>query len=92
LSFLETWYNKSPELFSFSVKAPRLITHYKQFIHTQQFVDDFYSTIKEGLKEKLGCVLFQLPPRMKYKPGKLEQIIDNLNPAFNNVLEFRHDS
>ncbi len=92
LSFLETWYNKSPELFSFSVKAPRLITHYKQFIDTQQLVDDFYSTIKEGLKEKLGCVLFQLPPRMKYKREKLEQIIDNLNPAFNNVLEFRHDS
>lgn len=91
LSFLENWYNKSPEVFSFSVKAPRAITHYKQFIDTKQLVDDFYGTTKEGLKEKLGCVLFQLPPRMAYKEEKLERIISNLNPEFNNVLEFRHE-
>ncbi len=92
LSFLETWYKKSPNPFSFSVKAPRAITHYKQFIETKQLTDDFYGTVQEGLKDKLGCVLFQMPPRMAYKQEKLEQIIDNLNPAFNNVLEFRHES
>lgn len=92
LSFLETWYNKSPDTFSFSVKAPRAITHYKQFIETKQLVNDFYGTVHEGLKDKLGCVLFQMPPRMAYKEEKLEQIIDNLDPVFNNVLEFRHES
>ncbi len=92
LSFLETWYKKSPDTFSFSVKAPRAITHYKQFIETKQLVNDFYGTVQEGLKDKLGCVLFQMPPRMAYKEEKLEQIIDNLDPAFKNVLEFRHES
>ncbi len=92
LSFLETWYKKSPEIFSFSVKAPRAITHYKQFINSKELTADFYGTIQEGLKEKLGCVLFQMPPRMGYKPEKLEQIIDNLDPAFTNVLEFRNES
>ena len=92
LSSLEPWYNNSPEVFSFSVKAPRAITHFRQFVNAKQMVDDFYGTTKEGLKDKLGCVLFQLPPRMAYKPEKLEQIIDHLDPAFTNVLEFRHDS
>lgn len=92
LSFLETWYKKSPEVFSFSVKAPRAITHYKQFNDSEQLIADFYGTILEGLKDKLGCVLFQMPPRMKYKEEKLEQIIESLNPAFKNVLEFRNET
>jgi len=92
LSFVENWYKKSPEDFSFSVKAPRIITHYKQFIETKQLVDEFYGIIKEGLKEKLGCVLFQLPPRMKYREEKLQQIIENLDPDFTNILEFRNES
>ncbi len=92
LSFLEPWYKKSPEIFSFSVKAPRAITHYKQFNASKQLIDDFYGTIQEGLKDKLGCVLFQMPPRMAYKEEKLQQIIENLDPAFTNVLEFRHET
>ncbi len=92
LSFLETWYKKSPEIFSFSVKAPRAITHYKQFNDPKQLISDFYKTIQEGLKDKLGCVLFQMPPGMVYKEEKLQQIIDNLDPAFTNVVEFRNET
>ncbi len=89
---LEPWYNESDGTFSFSVKAPRLITHYKKFIETKRMVQDFYGTVQEGLKEKLGCVLFQMPPQMVYKEEKLEQIIDNLDLLVKNVLEFRHES
>ncbi len=92
LAFLETWYNKSPEIFSFSVKAPRAITHYKQFNNAEQLTADFYGTIQEGLKDKLGCVLFQMPPKMAYKEEKLEQIITTLDPSFNNVVEFRNET
>jgi uncharacterized protein YecE (DUF72 family) len=92
LSFLETWYNSSPEAFSFSVKAPRAITHYKKFVDSRQMISDFYGTTREGLKDKLGCVLFQMPSKMAYRDEKLEQIIDNLDPEFKNVLEFRNAS
>ncbi|HEX8461264.1 MAG TPA: DUF72 domain-containing protein [Segetibacter sp.] len=92
LSDLENWYNKSPELFSFSTKAPKAITHYKQFIGTEQMMSDFYGTTREGLKDKLGCILFQMPPRMAYRQEKLERIIGSMNPSFTNVLEFRHES
>jgi uncharacterized protein YecE (DUF72 family) len=55
-------------------------------------VDDFYGTVREGLKEKLGCVLFQLPPRAKYTEERLEKILSNIDDTFTNVLEFRNES
>jgi uncharacterized protein YecE (DUF72 family) len=92
LTFLESWYNRSPENFMFAVKAPRGITHYKQFHGTEELIGQFYSVISEGLKEKLGCVLFQLPPRTAFTFERLQRIINSLDPAFNNILEFRHPS
>jgi len=92
LSFTKGWYNKSPEAFSFSVKAPRAITHYKKFTDTEGLISDFYGVISEGLKEKLGCVLFQMPPSYNYTEEKLEKIISSLDSSFNNVVEFRHIS
>jgi uncharacterized protein YecE (DUF72 family) len=92
IDFLKKWYDASPPNFKFSVKAPRLITHYKQFKESQQLLTDFYSTIKEGLKEKLGAVLFQLPSRIIYTETFLQRIIESVNSEFVNVFEFRHTS
>ncbi|UOG75670.1 DUF72 domain-containing protein [Hymenobacter tibetensis] len=92
LSFLQNWHHISPAAFRFSVKAPRLITHYKQFNDVAQLLADFYGTVQEGLAEKLGPVLFQLPPRMAYSEDRLQRILDSLDPTFTNVLEFRHPS
>ncbi|MCB2379263.1 DUF72 domain-containing protein [Hymenobacter sp. BT635] len=92
LSFVENWYSISPAGFVFSVKAPRLITHYKQFHDCAQLLADFYGTMQEGLREKLGPVLFQLPPRLAYSQERLQRIVESLDPAFANVLEFRHPS
>jgi len=92
LSFLETWYNKSPENFVFAVKAPRLITHYKQFSQVEDMLGGFYNTIREGLKEKLGCVLFQMPPKFSYTEDRLQKIVRALDNSFLNVAEFRHPS
>jgi uncharacterized protein YecE (DUF72 family) len=89
VAFLENWYQKSPEHFTFSVKAPRLITHYKKFNDTQQLLDDFYNTAREGLKDKLGPILFQFPAQVKYDEGLLQRIIEQLDSSFINVLEFR---
>jgi uncharacterized protein YecE (DUF72 family) len=92
ISFLKTWYDKSPSTFRFAVKAPRLITHYKKFSRTEKLMNDFYGSVSEGLKEKLGCILFQLPPRSYYTYERLQRIIASLDNSFNNVVEFRHES
>jgi uncharacterized protein YecE (DUF72 family) len=89
---LEKWFRKCPGHFTFSVKAPRLITHYKKFNDCEKLLDDFYFACEKGLKEQLGCLLFQLPPGLEYSEEKLEQIASGLKPGFKNVLEFRHPS
>lgn len=92
LGFLQNWYDKAPQDFVFSVKVPRAITHYKKFIDTEELLNDFYTTIKHGLKEKLGAVLFQLPASIKYSEDVLMRIINQVHTAFTNVIEFRHTS
>lgn len=90
LSTFEGWYNRSPDNFRFAVKAPRLITHYKQFSDTKKLIEDFYGLIQEGLKNKLGCVLFQLPPRLAYQQERLDKICASVGPSCKNVVEFRN--
>jgi uncharacterized protein YecE (DUF72 family) len=92
LNSLKGWYDKAPDKFSFSAKVPRSITHFKKFEETERMINDFYGLLNEGLKEKLACVLFQLPPTLVYSKEKLEKIISQVNPTFNNVIEFRHES
>lgn len=89
---LELWYAKSPVDFKFSVKAPRLITHFKSFNDCERLLNDYYTACREGLKEKLGCTLFQMPAKIEYSFEKLDRIISCLDPAFQNVIEFRHVS
>jgi len=92
LSFLQGWYDKSPADFRFAVKAPRAITHYKKFNDTTTLIGSFYETINIGLKEKLGPVLFQMPPTYNYTEERLDRIINSLDNSFINVLEPRHIS
>jgi uncharacterized protein YecE (DUF72 family) len=91
-TLLQKFYDESPQAFMFSVKAPRLITHFKKFKDTESLLSDFYGSIAEGLKEKLGVVLFQLPGRIVFSDELLELIIEKLDTGFNNVIEFRHAS
>jgi uncharacterized protein YecE (DUF72 family) len=92
VEFLENWYNRAPDQFTFSVKAPRLITHFKRLKDSQKYLADFYSNVKNGLREKAGCILFQFPANFVFEKDLLTRIISLLDPAFNNVVEFRHPS
>lgn len=92
LSSLENWYNVSPADFKFAVKVPRLITHYKKFSECSRLIDDFYRLVTKGLQEKLGPVLFQLPPNFSYSPERLDRIVKSVHKDFSNVIEFREAS
>ena len=92
LEFLKRWYERSPEGFAFTVKAPRHITHFKKFQDARQMLDDFNGTAKEGLGSKLGCVLFQFPSNFHFEASKLARIIGMMDLSLKNVVEFRHES
>lgn len=89
---LKGWYRRSPADFSFTVKAPRLITHYKRFKNAAREAGDFYNSVSKGLQDKLGCVLFQLHPALEYSEENLERILRTVNTSFTNAIEFRHES
>jgi uncharacterized protein YecE (DUF72 family) len=91
-SSLQKWYDESPEHFVFTVKAHRVITHYKKFNNVIDRVNELYDVTGHVLKEKLGPVLFQLPPNFHYSDEHLQKMISNLDPAFTNVVEMRHES
>lgn len=92
LKSLLGWYEKAPDGFTFSAKVPRSITHYKKFVDTERMMNDFYELLMEGLKEKMGCVLIQLPPTFTYTEERLNALIAQVNPSFRNVIEFRHET
>jgi len=85
------WYRKAPEGFAYTLKANRVITHIKRFSGTKTLVRDF-CRVADVLGEKLGCILFQLPPSVHYSREKLDGILSQLDPGKRNVLEFRHRS
>ncbi len=85
-------YRQVPEDFLFSVKVNRKITHLRRFEKVEDEVSSFYKTVEKGLKEKIACFLFQLPPSYRYSQKNLEKILKALDKQFCNVVEFRDRS
>ena len=92
LKLLQNWYAKAPDDFIFSAKVPQLITHQKKFVDTGDVLKEFYEVLSKGLAEKLGGVLFQLPPKFTYSEENLNLIVQQVDASFTNVIEFRHIS
>jgi uncharacterized protein YecE (DUF72 family) len=87
----EKWYNESPSGFIFSIKASRYITHVKKLNEPEEPVNTFFSNA-EGIKEKGGVILFQLPPGLKYNKEKLENTLNVLPKNYRYTFEFRNDT
>jgi uncharacterized protein YecE (DUF72 family) len=87
----------TPEGFQFSVKVPQIITHKKKLSLEQGAVEDFikYLEMLEPLKtyNKLGAILFQLPPYFTVDDfRKIEGFLDKLPRGYDYAVEFRHGS
>ena len=89
---LDKWHAESPASFLFSVKAPRLVTHFKKLAGCNELVKDFCELMHQGLREKLGCILYQMPPSFVYNQQTLELVLAAVDTSFTNVVEFRHKS
>ena len=85
------WYNRTPENFKLTLKANQLITHRKRFKDTKSTINRFYN-LAENLNDKLGCILFQIPPQKSKDIDFLKNAVKQFDPAKNNIIEFRHPS
>ena len=72
------WYEQTPDDFIFSVKAPRFITHIKRLNDIAAPLANFFASGVLCLKEKLGPVLWQLPPSFKFQPDRLADFFAQL--------------
>lgn len=90
-SVLEGWAAQVSSEFRFVLKASRRITHFKRL---QDTADDtaYLFEIASALGERLGGVLFQLPPTSKKNAELLATFLATLPPGPRVALEFRHES
>ena len=89
---LEAWAQQVPAGFSFALKAPQRITHIKRLKECAEPLDLLFRMVAV-LEEKLGPVLFQLPPNFRKDTPRLESFFDAMPAGTRRVaLEFRHAS
>ncbi len=88
---LHGWAKETPAEFQFSLKAPRRITHDLQLRDAGEPLTDFCETAR-SLKEKLGALLFQLPPYLKKDTARLEDFLHQAPTGLRIAFEFRHAS
>ena len=88
---LEHWHDSTPAGFVFSVKASRYITHMKKLNDPRQSLRILLERITV-LGDKLGPILFQLPPRWRYNHERLSRFLDSLSKEFRYAFEFRDQS
>jgi uncharacterized protein YecE (DUF72 family) len=90
-SVLEAWAGQVPENFRFVLKAPQAITHFKRLKEVEDPTERFLQ-VAAVLKQRLGPLLFQLPPNFKKDLPRLEQFLDLLPAGTAAAFEFRHES
>ncbi|MGD0298474.1 MAG: DUF72 domain-containing protein [Bryobacteraceae bacterium] len=91
-STLENWVNQTHPGFVFPLKAHMRITHIQR-LKPSEFTEVFFKAIDPlRAARRLGPVLFQLPPAMKYDEGLLAEFLSTLPPDMRYAFEFRHVS
>lgn len=91
------WRDETPDGFVFSVKGPRFVVQKRRLAETGESVDRFFASGLDELGDKLGPVLWTLPPTKRFEPEDLAAFLDLLprrvggRPA-RHAIEARHDS
>jgi uncharacterized protein YecE (DUF72 family) len=88
---LEHWRDNTPADFVFSVKASRYITHMKKLTDPRKSLGVLLDRISV-IGNKLGPILFQLPPKWRYNQERLSLFLDSLSKEFRYAFEFRDHS
>jgi len=88
---LVRWRETVPEGFIFSVKASRYLTHMKKLKDPREPLNRLLDRVSI-LGDKLGPILFQLPPRWRSNVERLESFLEILPQGHRYAFEFRDPS
>jgi uncharacterized protein YecE (DUF72 family) len=73
-----TWHDATPDAFVFSVKGPRYLTHMLRLRDIDKPLANFLASGVLRLGRKLGPILWQLPPTLRYEPERIEAFLSRL--------------
>lgn len=87
------WFEQTPDDFVFGLKGPRYLTHVLRLRDTGQALSNFLASGLFELRHKLGPILWQLPPTMRYDPTLLDAFLQALPRDTEEALAVarRHD-
>jgi uncharacterized protein YecE (DUF72 family) len=85
------WGAAAPAGFTYVLKAPQRITHFARLRGAGEPLRQFCDAAR-ALGDKLGPLLFQLPPNFKKAADRLGEILSILPAGFRVAFEFRHGS
>jgi len=88
---LRSWRQNTPKDFVFAFKASRYITHMKKLNDPTESLQKMLD-VAAGLRPKLGPILFQLPPRWRINPDRLQHFLEALPDGYRYTFEFRDPS
>ncbi|HEY5074775.1 MAG TPA: DUF72 domain-containing protein [Pyrinomonadaceae bacterium] len=88
---IENWKTQVPARFRFSIKATQRITHIKRLNNVADETKYLLETAAL-LEQRLGVVLFQLPPNMKKDSARLKAFLSLLPADVRTAFEFRHET
>ena len=91
-SVLTEWASQVPDGFTFAIKASQKITHYTRLKAESESMVQFLLKNTATLGEKMGPILFQLPPNLKKDVPRLQNFLSYLPENRRYTFEFRHDS
>ena len=90
-TLLAGWVGATPPGFTFTLKAPRRITHEAKLQRCEDAVQTFCRTART-LGSRLAALLFQLPPTLKKDTNLLRGFLELLPEGVRTAFEFRHPS
>jgi uncharacterized protein YecE (DUF72 family) len=85
---VQAWRDAVPPHFRFAVKASRFITHLKKLKDPERSLAPFLERVAL-LGEKLGPILFQLPPRWQFDAARLAAFLAALPGTYRYAVELR---
>ena len=90
---LATWAGATPAGFRFALKANQRITHFQKLRDAEEPTRYFLGVLEPlRASDRLGPVLFQLPPQLRCDPALLRDYLVLLPVDMRAAFEFRHES
>ncbi|MCC5070258.1 DUF72 domain-containing protein [Xanthomonas campestris] len=74
----QSWHDETPDDFVFAVKGPRFVTHMKRLRDCEQALANFFASGVLRLGPKLGPILWQLPPTLRFDEAVLDAFLSAL--------------